>query len=435
MNCAINTNISDIPEAKSFFIDTSHMHKDDNLTKNRPMTSKINLKQMKNYIKYIPQNRKITNYGFTPRYPPKSFSLLDIKEKYHSKAPSLPNQYKRKIYENIYNLLYNSNNKGLIFKIPQVEYNLNKTCSVLEERRKNQIKKSRSVEKGDKIDFTMSRRERIFKPVFWDNVSIEEIKKSQRDKLMPAGFELYEKNLFNNSKNFIKNNYVKIKKTNINDNKRNSNKKKDMILIRKLNQLKQYQSNIFFKEKENNHKNSELNKKAIEEKRKIIFNKYLDSDIFNLRKEKNIIEKSGERSFFRINNLKKAIYNSNNETLLGWKLRKPLPSFLNYTSSQFSLFNRDMKNIGKTKENILNDLKNMNVKFNPTHKQKGLTEFIELSRVSATNINVDYNKAINDDPNIFKKKNNISSEFFDIHSHYNNLCDKPFQKFNIFFQS
>ena len=430
MNCAINTNISEIPEAKSLFFDTSRMH-NDNSTKNRPITSRVNLKS-KNYIKYTPQTPKITNYGFTPKYPPKLFSLIDINDKYHSKAPALPNQYKRKIYDNIYNLLYNKNNKGLIFKIPQVEYNINKTSTDLEEKRKNQLKKSRSVEKGNKIEYTMSRKERIYKPVFWDNTSIEEIKKSQRDKLMPAGFELYEKNLFdNNSKNYIKNNYVKINKTNINDNKKNNNKKKDIILIRKLNQMKQYKSNIFFNEKGNNTRNSELSKKILDEKRKILYKKYLDSDIFHLRNEKNIIEKSGEHSFFRANNLKKTIYNSNNETLLGWKLRKPLPSFLNYTSSQFSLFNRDMKNNGKTKEGILNELKKINEKFNPAHKQKGLTEFIELSRVSAPNINVDYNKAINDDPNIFKKKNNISSEFFDIYNHYSSLCDKPFKKFSI----
>ena len=127
----------------------------------------------------------------------------------------------------------------------------------------------------------------------------------------------------------------------------------------------------------------------------------------------------------------KTIYNSNNETLLGWKLRRPLPSFLNYTSSQYSLFNRDMKNNGKTKENIINEVKNIDKSFNPTHKQKGLGEFIELIRVSAPNINVDYNKAITNDPNIFKKKNNFSTEFFDIYGHYNNICEKPFQKFSI----
>ena len=58
-------------------------------------------------------------------------------------------------------------------------------------------------------------------------------------------------------------------------------------------------------------------------------------------------------------------------------------------------------NCGKTKEEIINEIKKMDKDFNPTHKQKGLTEFIELSRVSAQNINADYTKAINDEPDIF----------------------------------
>ncbi len=61
-----------------------------------------------------------------------------------------------------------------------------------------------------------------------------------------------------------------------------------------------------------------------------------------------------------------------------------------------------------------------------------MTEFIHLSRVSAPNINEDYNKAIKENPDIFKKKNDFSSEFYDIYGKYNSLCDKPFQRYNMF---
>ena len=91
-----------------------------------------------------------------------------------------------------------------------------------------------------------------------------------------------------------------------------------------------------------------------------------------------------------------------------------------------------MKNTSQTKESIIKEMKKVSDIYNPTHKQKGLTEFIELSRVSAANINVDYTKAINDDPNIFRKRNNLSTEFYDIFGHYRNICEKPFQKLNIF---
>ena len=269
---------------------------------------------------------------------------------------------------------------------------------------------------------TQSRKELLYKPCCWDEYDIKEIKKKQKDRLKPEGYEFHQKNILDNNKNYIKNNYIKIKE---------SSKDKN-IFIRKLNKLKNNKSSIFFCENEENDKLNLYKKEITSEKRRNIYAKFQDSDIFNLRKDKNIIEKSGEHSFFSGNNQNSSImYNSNNETLLGWKLRKPLPCFMNYTSSKFNIFNRDIKNIGKTKENIIEEVKKLSESFNPTHKQKGLTEFIHLSRVSASNVNNDYHKAINDNPNVFKKKNNISSEFYDIYNKYNSLCEKPFQKFNV----
>lgn len=429
MNWGINTNISEIPKAKSLFFEISNNI--DNSPKNRPITSRINLKSKNNY-KLIPKTPKISNYGFTPTHRQKLFSINDIKEKYLSKAPNLPNQFKRKIYDNINNLLYNKSTQGLIFKIPQIEYNKEKS---FDEENNFYKRKSKSLEHHDKLLLKMGRKERLFKPRCWDNATFEDIKKNQRDKLMPEGYEFYEKNILEGSKNYIKNNYVKINRNFIKLNKRNNantniDSGKEKILIRKLNRLNQYKSNIFFNEPMNIDGNKTCRPVIKLEKKKVLYKKYLDSDIFNLRNSKNILEKSGEYSYINAKNLKQFKYNVNNETLLGWKLRKPLPSFLNYSSSKYSLFNRDMRNSGKTKEDIINEVRKINNNFNPAHKQKGLTEFIELSRVSAQNINADYNKALSDDPNIFKKKNNLSTEFLDLHTKYNNLCDKPFQKFS-----
>ena len=434
MNWGINTNISEISKTKSIFFDNSYVNNNmDNSMKNRPITSRINLKQKVN-LKYAPKSPKIKNYGFTPKCIPKLFSINDIKDKYISKAPNLPNQFKRKIYENINNLLHNKSTKGLIFNIPQIEYEQEKKQEIV----KSEKKKSKSLEQNNtnnKLILKMGKKEKLFKE------PCDDIKKNRRDKYMPEGYESYEKNIFENStKNYVKNNYVKINKTNIKINKRNANtnfiSNKDKILIRKLNRLNQYKSNIFFNNEKmdiDNNSSKTFRPSSKLEKTKILYNKYLDSDIFNLRNDKNILEKSSEHSYFNSTKLKPCKYNVNNETLLGWKLRKPLPSFLNYSSSKFSLFNRNMKNCGKTKEDIINEIKNVDKDFNPTHKQKGLTEFIELSRVSAQNINADYTKAIKDDPSIFKKKNNFSTEFLDLHMHYKYLCDKPFQKFNNLF--
>ena len=431
MNYSPNINISDIPKEKSLIFDSSHHN---NISKkSRPISSKKNLKQIKSN----------TTRGYLHESQRKLFSLIDIKDKYHSKAPGVPNQYKRKIYTKLNFYLYNKNNKDNLLKIPQIEFDEKKnekSFMDISQNIKKKIKNNKSQEFDDKKLLKVSRKQRLYKPYCWDGFDIKDIKKIQRDKLKPEGFEFYEKHFLDNNKNYIKNNYIKINKNKINnnkyieENKKESNNSFDIteekILVRRLNKLKQYKSNIFFLEKGDDSKNNKYQKSLLSESRRLLYLKYKDSDIFNLRKDNNIIKKSGENSFFKESQRKKNIYNANNETLLGWKLRKPLPSFLNYTSTKYHLFNREMLNISKTKDNIIKEAKKISEDFNPTHKQKGLTEFIELSRVSAPNINEDYNKAINDDPNVFKKKNNISSEYYDIYNQYNSLCDKPFQKFN-----
>ena len=394
---ALNTNISAISGSRSNLLDITNKK---NIKRIRPTTG-----HMKSRLKKTP---KIQNQKFLSKSQNQLFSLVDIKDQFHSKAPCVPNQFKRKIYTKLDYYLYDKNSKQNLSKIPQIEINDKKN-------EENLIYKKIKKEK------TQSRKERLYKPYCWDNADIKEIKKEQRDKLMPLGLEFFEKIIVDSHKSFVKNNYVKIKEP------------KDYILIRKLNRLNNNKSNIFFLENDNNNKLNNYQKEIQSDNRKNIYNKYRDSDIFNLRKEKHIIEKSGEHSFFSKQKEKKSgIYNANNETLLGWKLRKPLPSFMNYASSKYDLLNRDKENVGKTKERIMEETKKLSESFNPTHKQKGLTEFIHLSRVSAPNINEDYNKAIKDNPNVFKKKNDFSSEFYDIYNQYNSLCDKPFQKFQLY---
>ena len=392
---AINTNISAISKAKSMVLDTSYRRH----FKKVPSSSRLNISVKTN-------NSKNIRDKLFPKPQKKLFSLVDIKEQFHSKAPSVPNQFKRKIYSKLDYYLYNKNSKKNLEEIPQIES--------YDKKEKNIMLRKINLSK------VPSRKERLYKPYCWDNYDIKDIKKKQKDRLMPEGYEFYEKNIMDINKNYIQNNYVKIKPP------------KDYILVRRLNKINNSKSNIFFLENEDNNKLNSYQKEIASENRRSIYARYQDSDIFNLRKDKNIIEKSGEHSFFVGNNNKKnASYNANNETLLGWKLRKPLPCFMNYTSSKFDLFNREMKNIGKTKEAIIEEVKQLSESFNPTHKQKGLTEFLMLSRVSAPNVNEDYLKALNDNPNVFKKKNNFSSEYYDIYNKYNSLCDKPFQKFNM----
>ena len=450
----MNNEISELGENKV-------IHKNKRPKGVRPITCKINPNIRNNYhqINNHPQSPKIKTNEFRCNSQPRLFSLIDIKDRYHSKTTSVPNQYKRKIYSKIDKLLYDKNSD--IYKIPQIDYDLikktikNKTMSTIDIDKKDEKEEEKEIEEekvnkkkekklrrnksqenlnanyGRIQSAIVSRKERLYKPIYWNNA---EISKKQRDKYMPEGYEYFEKkNLKEFNQNYLKNNYVK--NINIDSNhKKNKNlsSENSHILLRKLNQLKQHESDIFFMK--NKDINKEENKNQTIAKQNLY--KFTDSDIFNLKNnDPIIIEKSGERSFFRnlkniSENIKNVTYNMNNETLLGWKLRNPLPSLYNYTSTQYHLLNRNIKNIGKTKETVFNECKKLPDNFNPIHKQKSLCEFIDLCRVSAPKINNDYNKAINMNPNVFRRKNESSSEFFDIYNHYNSICDKPFQKFN-----
>ena len=87
------------------------------------------------------------------------FSLIDIKDQYYSKSPDLPNQYKRIIYNNINDFLYDKNKRGLIFKIPQVETSFKKIKPTENEKQKFKMKKNKSEKTMDKSPLIMSRKE------------------------------------------------------------------------------------------------------------------------------------------------------------------------------------------------------------------------------------------------------------------------------------
>ena len=316
---------------------------------NISITCRINPNTNKNYMpEYNPHSPKINNKEFRCNSQPKLFSLIDIKDQYHSKATSLPMQYDRKLYENI-NKIYpnNGNNINTVNNndINEINNNIKKTIMKMKKDFGHEkiLRKNKSQENINSKDYKdyrvqsalICRKEKSYLPICCKNLEIKGIQKVKRDKLMPVGYELYEKDLKVFNENYVHNNYITIK------NQKNEDKQ---MLIRKLNKLKQNKSDIFFikeKERQQNEEKKNGNEKIINddgEKNYISLkdklqknqkiNKYHDSDIFNLRLDKNIIEKSGERSYFKKiisdeckDNNKKTSYNVSNETLLGWRLR------------------------------------------------------------------------------------------------------------------
>ena len=63
------------------------------------------------------------------------------------------------------------------------------------------------------------------------------------------------------------------------------------------------------------------------------------------------------------------------------------------------------------------------------HTEKSISEFIDLSRVSAPNINEVYNKAFSKNHSIFRRTTDMFTEYYQLYKKYGNgLIDKPFQK-------
>ena len=379
-----------------------------------PMLNSVN-KKVKRIRKYLSNSQ------------PKLFSLIDIDEKKtNSKGLSIPNIYK-KYDENELKTIFlrKIKNKNQKIKLESEKKSnktyLNKTQiipnqnEIIEKykikkvkKNKNQEKKITEINTKKYLETIASRKMRLYKPKIWDNLD-ETINLQQRDLFMPKGFELYEKIIKKAAYNNIKN--LSIEEKNL-----NSGKTK-YIPIRHKIKKNMSESDIFHQKK-----NKDYDKLINNHKRD-----FQNSDIFNIKNNIENINKSGEKSFFKKydNNLK---YTTSRESKSEWKPKSLKPNLLNYSSINYNILNPNTHNVSKTKEEIKKECEKINNIENYTHKQKSLCEFIDLSRVFAPNCNNDFIDILKKNPKACYKKNNICSEYYDIHGHYKNLCDKPFSK-------
>ena len=405
---------------------------------------------------------------------PKLFSLLDINYKItNSRGTSVPNQYKRytdeeqqKIFafpyriENTFDFI-NSNNTMKNNNInleneKNMERKKIKRCRSTEDfmklnnyflKEKENMKGNKKLEKLNKTGFNFynirkneivndnsnknyrfislkknttkapkgmsinSPEELIKKRIVEDSKENSKIKK---DRWFPKGYDSYEK-LIKNPKLFNKKLRIEysMKKT----------------FSSKLIKKKSYQSDIFFfkspSEKETRNKN--LNQ----------YRNVQHSDIFNIKNDSQTITKSGESYLFRNNNNLK--YNISKESNSFWKItNSQFPTLTNYTSKEYNILNPNIKGFSWTKDKIMKECENKkdknskminNVNYmNPTYKQKGLTEYIDMTRNGASNTGQEYMNTYNNNPKCFYKNNNLCTTFYNIHFQYKNLCQKPFVK-------
>ena len=400
-------------------------HIENNLIKKSNRYSKnINIKYP--LLNIIP-NQKINIKKFQSSSQPKLFSLIDIDDKKtNSKGPAIPNTKKRYIEKELNKLLHTKkikikeeinidskenfkNEKSYLNKtqiIPKSNDLMNK-YSLSKSKSQDELKILNS-EKQKYIETIASRKKRLYKPNLWDN-SDEKINKNQRDKWMPKGFELFE-NIINKAvKNNIKNLSIEEK---------NSNGKIKYIPIRYKYRQNMSESDIFHQKPKVNYDNGLMKKNK---------KYYQNSDIFHLKNDIENIKKSGEKSYFKEydNRFK---YTSARESHSEWDPKILKPNLMNHSSTQYNILNPSQKNNSKTKNEIQNECNKINPNECFTNKQKSLCEFIDLSRVSAPNVNYNYIRIMKINPRACYKRNNFCSEYYDIYGQYKNICDKPFSK-------
>lgn len=162
---------------------------------------------------------------------------------------------------------------------------------------------------------------------------------------------------------------------------------------------------------------------------------YTSSDIFGLKNDKVSLSKCGETYLFKEN--LKAKYTSVNESNSKWQANSNLPNLVNYHSTEFNILCPDKKNNYKTKQNIVEECKIINKNnsssiknmfFNPTHKQKGLAEFIDITQNGSGNPGREFVKSYKNNPLCFQKNSDVCGTFGDIHLDYKNICLRPFVK-------
>lgn len=142
------------------------------------------------------------------------------------------------------------------------------------------------------------------------------------------------------------------------------------------------------------------------------YNHYRDSDVFLLKDKKNILMKKYPPYSL--------VQQSNSE----WVSRNSLPSFMNHSSVQYNPLNGYSANVALTKDNIIS--KGLRTDSNTYHRQKGISEFVELTRINAPRTNKSMKDWLEQTKGDFKKDKGMCSEYGDSYKSYEGLVAKPF---------
>ena len=386
--------------------------------------------------------RLFSSNAYMPNFQKKLFSLLDINDKItDSRGTSLPMQYRRLTEEEnkrqfgflyreeqnqnlalIKNFLNNMNISKYKIKKDKKENKENKEKKLeikiennnKEKEENNKNKNETKIKSNDKINNKTKK-----------NIKKEETKtkikiKNRNDLWLPKGYPEYELVVENPKllKQYLKNNFFA-----------NNLPEFNLADIRQ----KSKESDIFFK-KPMTFKERMYNKK-------IKPRNYLSSDIFNLKYEIKNLAKCSETYLFK--ERPKNNYYITRESESKWSPKVPFLGFMNSPSTEYNILNPSKKNIGLTKNIIVTEVeknRNKNIEekkldkrisksvnyMNPIYRQKGIGEFIDITRNGGNNVGKDFLGFYHRNNKCFRKSNEVCATFYNSYLFYKDICEKPF---------
>ena len=361
---------------------------------------KISSKKFRNIIIDSPNNLN------------KLFSLRDINIHKIQKGTELPIQYMRnksEFEDNYFSTKFktiNSESRNINHNIKQnkteieIENKNNKRPqSAKNLKTKNRIKKNKEEKKIPELDLeNLEKKKKSNNDVFTlHNLS---------DRYLPKNYKYYFQCVTN--PNFFKNkinNKIKEKRNNrgsVNlQNIKLNNLKSDIFMLKETKDPKEINYNIF---RENHKKN-------------II---YLQSDIFNTNKNLTDFEKekTGEKFLFN-SQLSKNKFSNIAESKSNWEDKKiNIIKAINKSSVSYNILNSSKKNyINQTNK----DVKTYN-------KTKGIDEFVDLTRITSSNPNLDFQNKFKENPFTFRRIRQLCSDFIESYNQGKAILKKPFPK-------
>ena len=286
----------------------------------------------------------------------------------------------------------------------------------------------------DKLNQLMTNEED--RKIFNNLIKKKEKERKFKDRYKPSFLNIpnilkYKPNLYSNSFNFDKRSKSVIPKDNlyfrdniIEEKEKSENDEKDDNNIIKNEKLKQEENNDI---KENNMNNKGNIKDEISEEEQIKY-KYKISDIHNLRNEIVITNKSAEKYLF------KEIENKNNnndfyissKSQSDWIPNRTMGTKMNsFSSVSYNILSPLHKGFNKfisPTELNKNNLYNESTAF---HRVKSISEFIDLTRVSATNtLNCFNRNRKNKLPN-FKFRGSVATNQSDEYHINRDIIERP----------